>query len=79
MFPMLGSRLLIMQQLDYNNGTAVFSTWSVSRSYKRDEVSSLVESEFCKGVCEEITRAGGRGIAIVGAVTGKRLVTNCVL
>jgi hypothetical protein len=25
-FPLLGSRFLIMQQLDYNNGRVVFST-----------------------------------------------------
>jgi hypothetical protein len=56
-FPLLGSRFLIMQQLYYNNGRAVFSTWSVSRCYKLDEVWSLVESEFCVGVWEEMTRA----------------------
>jgi hypothetical protein len=41
-------------------------------------------SQFCTEVCEERTWAGGRGIAIVGAVTRKRLVTDwkhldCVL
>jgi hypothetical protein len=36
--PLLGSRFLIMQQLDYNNGRAVFSTWSVPKGYKRDMV-----------------------------------------
>jgi hypothetical protein len=35
-----------------------------------------VEREFCTGVCEERTLAGGRGIAIVGADTRKRLVTD---
>jgi hypothetical protein len=58
-----------MQQLDYNNGRAVFSTWSVPRCYKQGMKS--VESEFCTGVFEERTWAGGRGIATVGAVTGK--------
>jgi hypothetical protein len=33
-FPLLGSRFLIMQQLDYNNGNEVFSMWSVLRCYK---------------------------------------------
>jgi hypothetical protein len=33
---------LITQQLDYNNGTAVLSTWSVPRGYKPDEVQSFV-------------------------------------
>jgi hypothetical protein len=37
-FPLLGSRFLIMQQLDYNNGRAAFSTWSVPIGYNRDEV-----------------------------------------
>jgi ribose 1,5-bisphosphokinase PhnN len=36
-FPLLGRRFLIMQQLDYNNGRAVLSTWSVPRGYERDE------------------------------------------
>jgi hypothetical protein len=31
--PLLGSRFLIMQQLDYNKRRTVFSTWSVSRGY----------------------------------------------
>jgi hypothetical protein len=33
-------------------------------------------SQFCTGVCEERTWVGGRGIAIVGAVTRKRIVTD---
>jgi hypothetical protein len=36
--PLLGSRLLIMQQLDYNNGRVVFSTRFVTKNYKRDEI-----------------------------------------
>jgi hypothetical protein len=47
--PLLGSRFLIMQQLDYNNGKDVFSAWSVPRCYKRDKVrakfSSVRQSE----------------------------------
>jgi hypothetical protein len=39
-FPLLGSRFLIMQQLDYNTRRTVFSTWSVSIGYKRDEVEA---------------------------------------
>jgi hypothetical protein len=34
-FQLLGSRSLIMQQLDYDNRRAVFSTWSVQRCYKQ--------------------------------------------
>jgi hypothetical protein len=33
-------------------------------------------SQFCTGVCEERTSASGRGLATVGAVTRKRLVTD---
>lgn len=40
--PLLSSRFFIMQYLDYNNERAVFSTWSVSRGYRRDKVLSLV-------------------------------------
>jgi hypothetical protein len=36
--PLLSSRFLIMQQLDYNNGRAVISRWSLQRGYKQDEV-----------------------------------------
>jgi hypothetical protein len=46
-YPLLGSRFLIMQQLDYNNGKSVFSMWSVPRCYKRGTrsvVSSVQES-----------------------------------
>jgi hypothetical protein len=42
-----------MQQLEYNNGRAVFSTWSVPRSYKQG--TRLELSELCTGACEEIT------------------------
>jgi hypothetical protein len=43
-FLLLGSRFIIMQQLDFNNGVAVFSMWSVLNSYKctRLELSSVV-------------------------------------
>jgi hypothetical protein len=37
---------------------------------------SSVESEFCTGVCEERTWARGRGIATVGAIIRKCLVTD---
>jgi hypothetical protein len=50
MFPLLGSRFLIMQQLDYNNENGV-STSSVPRWYKQGTKS--VESEFCTGGCGE--------------------------
>jgi hypothetical protein len=41
-FPLLGNRFLIMQQLDYNSGRAVFSAWFALRGYKWNEVWSLV-------------------------------------
>jgi hypothetical protein len=60
------------QQLDYNNGKAVFSTWSVPKGYKRDKESlvSFVRESVKKG-----HQPGSRELAFVGAVTGKRLVT----
>jgi hypothetical protein len=43
--PLLGSKFSIMQQkLDYNNGRAVFSTWSVPRDYMRDKVRAYNSS-----------------------------------
>jgi hypothetical protein len=85
MFSCVPSRFLIMQQLDYNNGRTVFSTWSVPRGYKRDEVWNLVQLGF-SSVLESLKRGlepGGRGIVIVGAVARKRLITlrtlDCVL
>jgi hypothetical protein len=47
MFPLLGSKALIMQQMDYNNGRVVFSMRSVPRCYKGQSqlrVSSVRES-----------------------------------
>jgi hypothetical protein len=51
-FSLLGSRFLIMQQLDYNNGNGMF----VSVPYR--DVTSKGQSqfrEFCTGGCEERT------------------------
>jgi hypothetical protein len=45
MFPLLGSRFLIMQQLDYSDGGAVFYVWSLPRCYNR-EVWSLVSNHL---------------------------------
>jgi hypothetical protein len=44
MFPMLGSRFLIMQQLDYNNGRSMFSKWSLPRCYKQGISQFIVSS-----------------------------------
>jgi hypothetical protein len=52
--PLLGSRFLTMQQLDYNNGRSVFAVWSVPRCYKQGTMLEL--GHFCAGVCEERTR-----------------------
>jgi hypothetical protein len=73
-FPLLDSRFLIMQQLDYSTGRAVFTIWSVPRCYKQETRS--VESQSYTGVCEERTLAGVTEITIVGAFTRKRLVTD---
>jgi hypothetical protein len=46
-FPLLGSRFLIMEELDFNNGRVVFCTWSMPRHYKqrtRSVVSSVLQS-----------------------------------
>jgi hypothetical protein len=45
-FLLLDNRFLIMQQLDYNSGEAVFSTWSVPRGHKREEVWSLIQRKY---------------------------------
>jgi hypothetical protein len=76
-FPLLGIRFLTMLQLHQNNGRAVFPRWSVPTCYKQG--TKLVNNQFCTGVCEERTWAGGRRMTIVGAVTRKRLVTDRIL
>jgi hypothetical protein len=43
-FPLLGSRFLIIQQLNYNNGTAVFFAGSMPTGCKRDDGWSLDEN-----------------------------------
>jgi hypothetical protein len=55
----------------------LFSTWFVLRCYKQGTKS--VVSSVVSSVLESVKRGlepGGRGIAIVGAVTRKRLVTD---
>jgi hypothetical protein len=77
-FPLLGSRFLIMQQLDHNNGKIVFSLWSVPRCYTQGAGLDSVDSSERESVKIGL-QPGGRGIGIVGAVTRKRLITDCVL
>jgi hypothetical protein len=69
------------QRLDKHVSTAtytyakieeLFSVWSLPRFYEQG--TRLELSQFCTGVCEERTLAGDRGIAIVGAITRKRIV-----
>jgi hypothetical protein len=67
--PLLGSRFLIKQQLDYNNGRAVFSTWSVPRCCKQG--TRLELSSVRKSVKRVLEPEG-----IVEAATSKRLVTD---
>jgi hypothetical protein len=54
-FPVAGQQILIMQQLEYNNGNGVFSMRSVSRCYKQG--TKIIESlvEFCMEGCGERT------------------------
>jgi hypothetical protein len=47
-FLLLGSRLLIMRQLDYNSERAVFSVWFTLKGYKQDEVWRLVTMTLTK-------------------------------
>jgi hypothetical protein len=65
-FPLLDSRFVIMQRLDYNNGRPVFSTWSVPRCYKQGIKS--VDSMW-----REDMRAWSWRISTVKAVDRKRL------
>jgi hypothetical protein len=51
-----------------------FSTRSVPWSYKEDDSGDLVQ--FCTEVCEERLQPGDSGIAIVGAITRKHLITD---
>jgi hypothetical protein len=60
----LSKHIPVARQQILNNATSwtttvqeLFSTRSVPRGYKRDEVWSLVDSKFCMGVCEERTSA----------------------
>jgi hypothetical protein len=41
-FPLLDSRFFAIKQLDFNNGRAVFSTWSVPRGYKYGDLALQV-------------------------------------
>jgi hypothetical protein len=43
--PVARHRFIKMQKLDYNNGRAVFFTF-VPKGYKRDEIWSLVTSDW---------------------------------
>jgi hypothetical protein len=67
-FPLLGSRFVIMQQLDYNNEELCFL-----RDPCRDVISKRQDqfSQF-----SSVRESVRRGIATVGAVTRKRLVTD---
>jgi hypothetical protein len=62
-----------MQQLDYKNGNGVFY---VVRAEEFSWTQLGRPNKFCTEVCEERTWAGGREIAIVGAITRERLVTD---
>jgi hypothetical protein len=57
-FPMLDRRFLTMQQLDFNNGRDVFSTWSALRCYKQ---GIRLEPVSCNRV--QLRDGGQRGMA----------------
>jgi hypothetical protein len=78
----LGKHVPVARQQILNNATVGLQQWKtecflcrpcrdiISKGHKVSVV------QFYRGVCEERTWAGGRGIAIVGAVTRKRLITD---
>jgi hypothetical protein len=76
--PVARQQILSNAIVEYSNGRAVFSAWSMPTGYKRDEVWCWVQLriEFCTGVCKERTSVGSRGITIVGAVARIHLVTG---
>jgi hypothetical protein len=74
LLPLLGSKFLIMKQLDYSNRSCMFHMWSMSRCYKQGRRS--LESQYCTAVSGERNWAGGSRITIVGAVIRKLLITG---
>jgi hypothetical protein len=52
-----------MQQLDYNNGRAVFSTWSLPRCYKQDSVVKKADS--WKGAAVQRGVESGRRVIVI--------------
>jgi hypothetical protein len=77
----LRKHVLVARQQMLNNETDGLQQWKgcvfyVVRAemlYARDKVTY---SPFCTGVCEGRTGTACRGIAIVGAVTRKRLIID---
>jgi hypothetical protein len=62
-FLLLGSRFLIMQQLDYNNGNGMFSVWSMLKYYTQGAKDSWELSSVQETVKRGL--AGGRRISDV--------------
>jgi hypothetical protein len=73
-FPFVRQQILNNETVGLQQCKRGLSAWSVRRSYLEDSWVHPVSS--VRGVCEERTGAGGRGIAVVGAVVRKRLVTG---
>jgi adenosylcobinamide amidohydrolase len=67
---LLGSGFLILQKLDYSTGRDVFSTWPVLRSYKPDDIWSLVSSVL------ESVNIGLERVTLLEGVTRERLVVT---
>jgi hypothetical protein len=71
---LLGSRFLVIQQLDYNNGSGAFSMWSMPKGYK-GKGARLQLSRFCMEVCEERTSVHeAEESPLLEAAARKRLV-----
>jgi hypothetical protein len=71
MFPLLGSRFLILQQLDYNNGNGMFL-----RGPCRDVISKG-QGHFSMGLCEERTsECEAEECPLLEAIARERLVNT---
>jgi hypothetical protein len=52
MFLLISSRFLIIQEIGYNNGRALFSMWSIPRYYKqgRRSIDNSVRESVKRGL-----------------------------
>jgi hypothetical protein len=72
--PVAMQQILYKATVEHNNWRAMFLCGPCQDVIGKGKKS--VDSQFCMGACDERTWAGGRGIATVGAVARKHLVTD---